>query len=218
MRGVVTFTFDDGYAEVFKNVPPLLERYNFPGIFAVAINHNKIEKSENRSCTPWQEWLALKTRGHEIAAHSVNHTNITKLSDHELERELREPVEKLDTKTLVYPGGAYDDRVIRQARKFYAAARTVRRGLETLPPRDRMRLASYNWTKHNFSPGKANLLALWAYVTGSWLIETFHMVSDTDVVLAHSVKADGLDKHLSFVAKLPIHVRTISQVIGDYHN
>ena len=210
-RGAVTFTFDDGYAEVFKNVPPLLERYKFPGVFAVAINHQKIENTEHRTCRPWRDWLALKARGHEIAAHSVNHVNLTTLSNEELERELREPAETLNATTLVYPGGSYDDRVAVQAKKFYTSARTVKRGLETLPSRDPMRLTSYNWTKHNFSPAKANLLAFWAYATNSWLIETFHMVSDGDVALAHSVRTSDLDRHLNFVAKLPVIVRTICE-------
>lgn len=217
-RGTVTFTFDDGYQKVFETVPALLEKYNFKGVFAVTLNHQKLEQTENAKVTPWQDWLEIKKRGHEIAAHSINHVNLTQLLREELEKELREPHEKLGATTLVYPGGGFDDQVALTAMEYYTAARTVVRGFESLPTKRPMNLQSYNWIKNNFSSSKANLLALWAHLTGSWLIETFHMVSDSDEKMVHTVKSSALDKHLHFVSKLPVYVRTIQEVISGYHN
>lgn len=216
-RGAITFTFDDGYTEVFKTVPALLEKYNFKGVFAVALNHEKIEYTEKRPVTPWQKWIKLRQRGHEIAAHSLNHVNLTKPNAAELEKELKEPQEKLGATTLVYPGGAFSDKISNAAKKYYMAGRTVIHGFEKIPSQNPMQLRSYNWTRNNFSVAKANLLALWAYLTNSWLIETFHMVSDSDTELVHTVKSIDLDKHLHFVAKLPLYVRTIQETVGDYH-
>lgn len=217
-RGIITFTFDDGYQKVFETVPALLEKYNMKGVFAVAINHAEIERTEKRPMTPWQEWMKLKYRGHEIAAHSVNHLNLTKLNREDLEKELREPQEKLRAMTLVYPGGAFDQKISEAARKYYHAARTVQKGFENTLPRNSMQLHSYNWTRNNFSVTKANLLALWTHLTNSWLIETFHMIDNNETELIHSLKLTDLDKHLKFVSRLPVHVKTIAQVIGrDNH-
>lgn len=213
--GIITFTFDDGYQKVFETVPALLEKYNLRGVFAVAINHERIEQTENRPVAPWQEWVKLKSRGHEIAAHSVNHLNLTELSAEKLDQELKEPYEKLGAATLVYPGGAFNDAVAQTTKKYYSAARTVKRGFEKFPPENPMQLKSYNWTRKNFSVTKSNLLALWACLTNSWLIETFHLIDDNDKELIHSVKISQLDKHLKFVSRLPIHVKTISQIIGS---
>lgn len=211
-RGTISFVFDDGYKQVFDHVPSLLEKYGFRGVFAVALNHKAIEATEGRPVKAWLDWLTLSARGHEIAAHSVNHLDLTTLRPEALTHELREPQQKLKATTLVYPGGAYNQSVADAARTYYTAARTVARGFETIPPRDPMRLKSFNWTRQNFSVAKANLLALWAYSTNTWLIETFHLIAEHDNALTHSVQTSLLDKHLQFVAKMPIHVRTIQEV------
>ncbi len=217
-RGTITFTFDDGYEAVYQNALPLLERYNFKGVFAIPLNYQKVEQTEGAKVRPWPDWLPIRERGHEIAAHSVNHVNFTKLSPPELNQELQEPKNKLGAATLVYPGGAFNDAVIEAAEKYYSAARTVVRGLEGIPTANGMQLKSFNWTRNNFSPAKANLLALWAYCTNSWLIETFHMIDDHDTKLVHSVKTTDLDKHLKFVSKLPVYVRTIQEVISSHNH
>lgn len=216
-RGIVTFTFDDGYQKVFETVSALLEKYQMRGVFALALNHAEIERTEKRPVTPWQEWMKIKSRGHEIAAHSVNHVNLTQLPPEQLDQELREPQEKLGATTLVYPGGAYNDQISAIAKQFYSAGRTVVRGFEKTSPQNPLQLKSYNWTRHNFSVPKANLLALWTYLTNSWLIETFHMIDDNGTDLIHSVKTSDLDKHLKFVSKLPLHVGTIQEIISRSH-
>lgn len=213
-RGVISFVFDDGYQQVFTQVPPMLESHGFQGVFAVALNHKNIENTEERPVQPWSDWISLQDRGHEIAAHSVNHLNLTTLSRDVLDWELREPQQKLNATTLVYPGGAYNPTVAAAARKYYTAARTVVRGFETLPAHDPMALKSFNWTRQNFSVTKANALTLWASLTNSWLIETYHMIDDNDASLVHSVRASDLDKHLQFVAKMPIHVCTIQTALS----
>ena len=214
-RGRITFTFDDGYEAVYQNALPLLEKYKFPGVFAIPLNYQKVELTEHAAIRPWQKWLEIKNRGHEIAAHSVNHISLTHRSPIDLDIELKEPKEKLGATTLVYPGGAFDEAVVEATKKYYSAARTVVRAFEGIPPDNNFHLKSYNWTRRNFSVGKANLLALWAYLTNSWLIETFHMVDDNDTRLVHTVRTQDLDKHLQFVSKLPIHVKTISQVMSN---
>lgn len=217
-RGVITFVFDDGYERVYRNAVPLLDKYNLKGVFALPLDGKKLEKNEHRTIRPWQNWLDVKQRGHEIASHSVSHMNLAKLDRASLDIELRQSRDALDAATLVYPGGGFNDLVANTAAKYYTAARTVIRGFETLPPKNPWQLRSFNWRRTNYSPWKANLLALWAYLTNSWLIETFHMVDDHNTQMVHTVRARDLDKHLAFVAKLPVAVKTIHEVIRDYHN
>lgn len=211
-RGVITFVFDDGYEQVYRNAVPLLDKYQLKGVFALPLNGKKLEKNEQRKIRPWQQWLDVRTRGHEIASHSVSHTNLTHLSPDALEQELRQSQEALQATTLVYPGGGFNDAVSQAAQTYYRAARTVVRGLETIPPKNPWQLRSVNWRRTNFKPWKANLFVLWAYLTNSWLIQTFHMVDDDDTHMVHTVRTSDLDKHLAFVAKLPIYVKTIREV------
>lgn len=212
-RGIVTFVFDDGYEKVYQNVLPLLRAHHFPGVFAVPLEGASLEKTEQRKIRPWRDWLSLVSEGHELASHSVTHTQLTKLTDEQLARELAEPAAAMGAVTLVYPGGAFDDRVVSAASGYYKVARTVIRGFETIPPRDLMRLHSFNWSRRNWRVWKANLLVLWAWLTNSWLIETYHMVDNDELEKRHTVATVEFARHLAFTARLPIAVQTIRDVV-----
>jgi peptidoglycan/xylan/chitin deacetylase (PgdA/CDA1 family) len=214
-RGYVTIVFDDGYELVYENAVPLLRKYKIPAVFALPINESKLEKTEFRKVRPWHKWLHLMDEGFEIASHSVNHPNLTKLSAQELEYELSDSSNKLKATTIVYPGGAVDDKVAAHAREFYSAGRTVHYGFESVPPREPMRLKSYNFSRKNFSVFKANYLALYAWLTNSWLIETYHMVDDNELDMVHSVKTKDLDRHLRFLKRLPVVKATIGDLINS---
>ena len=217
-RGHITIVFDDGYELVYQNTVPLLKKYKIPAVFAISINGNKIEKTEERKVRPWHQWLHLADEGFEIASHSVNHPNLTKLNKNQLDQELDDSARKLNASTIIYPGGAVNDEVAAIANKYYKAGRTVHYGFESLPPKEPMRLKSYNFSRNNFSVLKANLLALYAWLTNSWLIETYHMIDDNDVSMVHSVKTKDLAKHLKFLSRLPINKATISQLINNRLN
>lgn len=211
-RGTISLVFDDGYQKVFENVLPILNKHNIPGVFAIPLNGEGLEKNEQRKIKPWEEWLPIKEQGHEIAAHSVNHVNLTTLEAAELEQELHQPIEKLGASTIIYPGGALDDAVVEAASKMYKAGRTVHYGFEKIPPKEPMYLKSYNFSRNNFSIFKANRLALWAWLTNSWLIETYHMVDDHDRAMVHTVKTKEFASHVKFLKSLPVAVRTIEDV------
>jgi peptidoglycan/xylan/chitin deacetylase (PgdA/CDA1 family) len=215
-RGTVTLVFDDGYTAVYKNVMPLLDQYGIPGVFAVALEHTAIEQTENRPVTPWREWLKLQEQGHEIAAHSVSHRNLTNLSADELTRELREPASALSAHSLIYPGGAYSHNVIEEAKKYYRAARTVNRGFERKTSAHPWELKTYNFTRHNFSPWRANALATWAHLADRWLIETYHLVDDHESEKEHAVRLSDFASHLKFLSKLPVDVVTIKTMFGRH--
>lgn len=212
-RGCLSFVFDDGYSSVFVDIVPMLQRYGFPAVFAVPIQKEALEQESGLPVTPWQEWRALSAQGFEIAAHSLTHTNLARLSALQLTTELMQPQQLLEATTLVYPGGAYSNEVVSEAAKYYSAARTVEKGFEQLPPRDPMRLHTYNFTRNNFSVFRANALATLAWLRNMWLIETFHYVGEPGTAYTHAITQHQLHTHLSFVKKLPLAVRTIRQVI-----
>lgn len=201
MTGFISLVFDDGYEHILNEIVPTLDRLNLPGVFAIPLQE------------AWTKWLPLRRRGHEIAAHSVSHVDLTHLTGESLDRELREPQIRLNATTLIYPGGAVNDSICAQAAIYYHAARTVSRGLETIPPRDPLRLKTFNWSQRNWSLWKANLLALYAVVTGRWLIETFHAISDAPQSPLHTVPRREFIRHISFLKRLGLPVKTIKAVI-----
>ena len=211
-RGTISLVFDDGYQEVYDTVLPLLARYNIRGVFAVPLRVDMIAEQPIAPLTKWQQ--AAKKHGHEIAAHGITHTNMTTLSSSELTDELQKPAKEIPATTLVYPGGARDESVMNAAKKCYTAARSVIRGYETIPPKNAMALRTINFSKRNFSPLKANIHAMRAFLQDVWLIETYHMVSNSVSPLTHSALIDELEAHLDFISSLPVRIVPIQEVMS----
>jgi len=212
MSGIISLTFDDGYAHIHDDVLPVLNTRKMPGVFAVPIDDSAVSTSEHMDTTPHDQWLQAKLDGHEIAAHGVTHTDLTTLSRTNLSTELEQPVLEMSATTIVYPGGAYNKAVVEGARNHYSAGRTTNRGFETLPPANIMQLATFNYTRRNWSLLKANARVIWALLTGKWLIETFHIVSDA-ADSPYCVPLSDFKKHVAFIDLINIPVKTISQVI-----
>ncbi|MEK7500074.1 MAG: polysaccharide deacetylase family protein [Patescibacteria group bacterium] len=212
-HGVITLVFDDGYQAVYDEILPLLAFYKVKAVFAIPLEPNNGEIAGEK-IAPLQDWIqAAKKYGHEIAAHSVRHVDLTELTHDDLMEELSQPARVLSAKTIVYPGGGHNNHVIAEAKKFYSAGRTVMRGLETLPPKNVMQLHTINFTKNNFSVLRANIHALAALVRNKWLIETYHFVSSQPSTLIHSTLVNDLDAHLDFITSLPVSIKTIQEVL-----
>lgn len=222
-RGATTFCFDDGYQAVYDRVLPLLRQYQVPAVFAVPVDTTTLKRTEGAPVVPLEAWKrACAADGHELAAHGVTHRALPELGDTTLADELQRAQAATGATTLVYPGGAHDDRVVSAARRHYRAARTVLPGYNTLPPRDPFRLRSFVATRENFQVWKWNLRALWAWATNQWMIETYHNVSTGSRQQAagsrndgsrHTVPLDALQRHLRFLKRLPIRVATIRDVV-----
>lgn len=213
-RGALTLVFDDGYQHILENIVPLLDKYGIPAVFAVPLDHSLVSKAENMLVASVESWLPVKQTGHELAAHSVTHRNLTQLNNEDLKHELHTPTDILKASTLVYPGGAHDDRVVSFVRRHYAAARTVEPGYNSLPPKNPFHLKTFNYTKANFSPVKAGARATVACLTNKWLIETYHIVTDKKTEKVHAISLSDFARHLSFIRKLPINIATINTLIS----
>lgn len=215
-RGIITLVFDDGYQHVLDDIIPLLDKHDIPAVFAIPFENNSLEEETGHPVADVPVWQkALDGSSHELAAHSITHRNLSILHPNELEIELKMPAQTLPAATLVYPGGGHNQAVIKLAKKYYRAARTVHKGFNTNSPSDPFRLKTYNFTRDNFSVTKANLLALYAYATNSWLIETYHIVNDQDKTNAHAISLKAFKRHLQFLRKLPTSIQTINQVISS---
>jgi peptidoglycan/xylan/chitin deacetylase (PgdA/CDA1 family) len=115
---------------------PVLERLGVPStVFACsrladggrpfpivrATEDAPIAESYLRTMT-WDELRDVADHGHEVGSHTVSHPHLTRLTDAELARELRQSREQLETELgrrcrfLAYPYGEHDERVLGAAR------------------------------------------------------------------------------------------------------
>ena len=144
MGKVVAVTFDDGYRSVLENAFPILSDLGLPGTIFVPTDFVDAGSSltwpglerwvggpHDRELTPlsWPELRELALSGWEIGSHSRAHVDLTRCDDPSLKTELersREACEegvRFPCRSLAYPYGSIDERVVEAARDAgYVAA------------------------------------------------------------------------------------------------
>lgn len=143
----VMLTFDDAYKEHYTYVLPLLKRYQIPATFFI---YTKGVTDGYRDFMTWDEVRKLVSSGMTIGAHTVSHSNLTKLSLNELSHEVLDGKKKLEDNlgipitVFAYPYGVYNDTVINFLKTSgFVAAFTLDKG--ALQKKDHMLLLTrYN--------------------------------------------------------------------------
>jgi peptidoglycan/xylan/chitin deacetylase (PgdA/CDA1 family) len=125
---VVILTFDDGYKSQYSNAKPILDKYGFKATFSIVCNY--VGSGDNRMT--WKEIKSLQQEGHDIASHTMNHFDLSKLPPQEVEYEVAQSKQCLldqgiNPKNFAYPfnGGSNDPSVINTVANYYDLARTA---------------------------------------------------------------------------------------------
>lgn len=112
----VALTFDDGYADAYSQVLPVLQRYGFTATFYIIsgfVGHS--------GYMSWDQIAALRDAGMEIGAHTVDHLNLTDLSLGEVARQMTQSRAALEQQlgvtvtSFCYPAGLYNSAIEEQA-------------------------------------------------------------------------------------------------------
>lgn len=111
----IVLTFDDGYADAYTNVFPLLKKHGFPGTFALITGF--IDEGRPGHLT-WEQAAEMQAAGMEIIAHSVNHPDLRTLGASALQAEVQGSREAIEAhlgkpvRFFCYPSGRYDYRTL----------------------------------------------------------------------------------------------------------
>jgi glycosyltransferase involved in cell wall biosynthesis/peptidoglycan/xylan/chitin deacetylase (PgdA/CDA1 family) len=122
----VLITFDDAYADIAKHALPVLEKYRFRGLVFVMTERVG-------STTPWDGAPTMRAdeiadwsrRGIDFGAHTKTHPDLTKLSDAELDAEIRGSKADLEAflgmpvTTFAYPFGLTNSKAVAKVRNTY---------------------------------------------------------------------------------------------------
>jgi peptidoglycan/xylan/chitin deacetylase (PgdA/CDA1 family) len=130
----VVITIDDGWKSAKTIAYPILKKYGFTAVLFV---YSDLIKSNQNSVTlSWDELRYLHESGvFEVESHTLSHSDLTKVSEEQLQRELKESQRIINARTgaspvsLAYPYGVFNDRVVEAVkRNSYRAAFSVLRG------------------------------------------------------------------------------------------
>ena len=131
----VVLTFDDGYDDNYDHAFRLLKQYGMVGTFFLTTDF-----MERPGYLTWAQVMEMADAGMEIAAHSSNHADFTRIGPAELRRQLVEPKAILEhhvghpVRFVAYPAGKHNPAVMAAARAAgYDAAVTVLHGTRHAP-------------------------------------------------------------------------------------
>lgn len=192
---VITYSFDDGSFNHLLKAIPLLDKYNFKGSF------NLITNVKN----DWEEYKKAAENGHEIASHTITHSNLKELDKDSQVQELKESkklIEKMIGQkcvTLVYPYCVVGDYDIIE--KYYISGRSCSHQYISNNPDDMFDLSSFgigSESQHKTAQDLNDLVDT-AFNQKKWI-----------VFLIHGIDNDGgyspfdsfeLENHFQYVTK-----------------
>ena len=165
-----------------------------------------------------QQVITLHSAGNHIAAHTINHYDLTTLSFNRLRLELSQPQAYLQNllgvaiRDFASPYGSYNSRVLSQIKNYYRSHRTVDEGFNTKSSLDLYKLKVQNVE----SSTTTNEIISWvsqAKQDHSWLILVYHEIKpnpsqwDTDPAT--------FDSHMNAIKNSGVAVVTLDQAIGE---
>jgi hypothetical protein len=121
--GNVLITIDDGYLSVYMNLISKIDLIKYllflPAAKMSGVNDwDQSGELAGQPIMSWENAIELNKLGARVGAHGLNHLDLTKLSDRELERELKESKRLIEEKlnvlvnSMAYPFGYFNQRVI----------------------------------------------------------------------------------------------------------
>jgi len=210
-EGVLSFTFDDGYAEHYV-AAKMMSAYGFAG--TAYIIPSAIGQANYLNLHQLVELQDVY--GWDVAAHYTK--PFTEMRPDELESSIlgvqRFLIENHFTRGfqhLAYPLGKQDTALVRpMVRKHFESARVASSGPETLPPADPHLIRAYNVTDKT-DPKEVGKAARTARANGEWLVLMFHYLVE-DPAYSTQYSLANFEKILKEVKASGIRVLPLVQV------
>ena len=138
-RPYIAFTFDDGFEECYSVVASVLESYGCNAAFFINSNYiestneyqvgfNKRIKVHSKKPMNWNEIKELSNRGHIIGSHTLDHMNLSELSEKELVNQLSIDKNKIESELgikcdyFAWPYGQkshFSDIALKYAKRYF---------------------------------------------------------------------------------------------------
>ncbi len=195
-KAAITHTWDDNTAKQLTVARPLYDAYNFKATFFTTTNW----------VSNWDNQRSAALNGHEIASHSLDHSNFSNITEVKIKNQLEESKLKIDTEvpsqkclTIAYPFCSNESYNL--TKQNYIAARVCDNKIVSKSPSDFMNISSFacgSETENN-TANDFNILAKNTISNNGWTIYLFHGI-DNDGGYSPILSSE-LKTHLQFLNK-----------------
>jgi peptidoglycan/xylan/chitin deacetylase (PgdA/CDA1 family) len=138
----LAITFDDGYESTYKEAFPALQKFGMTATVFLILgdrakkgNFEQLPSSNGHKMLLWDQIHEMKSAGIEFGSHSLTHPDLTRLSEEQINHELRESKNLLESllerevSAFAYPYGYHTPTIRKIAKKYYSLACSGRMGL-----------------------------------------------------------------------------------------
>jgi peptidoglycan/xylan/chitin deacetylase (PgdA/CDA1 family) len=205
--GLVSLTFDDGWANQATNAAPIMKAANMPGTFYLisgAVGSGSYMSVEQAK--------SLQASGSEIGSHTATHANLTTLDSAALTKELANSKTSLEAKfgpvtSLAYPYGAGNATVQAAAAKYYTSARTTDSGTNKRGANRYTLKIGYvlNTTSTATVQGWINE----AKASNTWLILCYHRIANDQPTDAYTATVSNFQSQIDAIKASGLRVVTV---------
>jgi peptidoglycan/xylan/chitin deacetylase (PgdA/CDA1 family) len=218
-EAVITITFDDGWESIYSEGFQVLEKYNIKSTQYILGG-----RFGDKNYLSEKQIKSMQGAGHEIAAHTMTHPNLTALNEKDLEYELSECDVVLSRKfgemrEFATPLGASNDMVLAHAKKYYRSLRNTASDpaeiedvdINIRDTFDRYDINAYT-VRSTTTLEDIQKLIDYTIQRKGWLVLTYHQI-EQDNPSEFAVSPFVLDDHLNMVRQSNIRTATMGQVL-----
>lgn len=214
-RPLVTLSFDDGFATMYSQAMPLLQKYNLSSTQFIVTGLVGTSGYLTQA-----QVVALNAAGNEIASHTVTHSNLLTETAAQVTTELQQSQATLQSwlggtavSELAFPEGMYSGSILNQTKTYYQASRGVEAGLNSKDNFNAYDLKAedvYSTT----TTAQINDWVAQAQATNTWLVLVYHAVDPTDTSI-YAITPAQLDAQLAAIKQSGVAVVTMKQALAE---
>jgi peptidoglycan/xylan/chitin deacetylase (PgdA/CDA1 family) len=200
---MVSVTFDDGWSSIHDTALPIMQRYDI-----VSTQYLVSGILGTKGYVKAGQVYDYVKAGHEVAAHTFDHKNLTKISDKELAGEVSLPKKGFskcfgDSTDFAYPYGAYNVHTTSAVKGAYQTARSTDVGYNTADQFNPYELKVQNVTADT-TPEQVQAWLDTAKANKVWLILVYHQVDNSHSEFSRSPAAFESDMQKVVASGIPV--------------